>query len=926
MSFKKEDLLLVVRSRCLPLTSGQLKTQSVEQLTALLGEISLEEKTEILTRQESRLEYSKLKVDDLKLQLRARGLPVTGTKTELIDRLLASTSTATAYDLDESQKSILESCDDSLQIINAGPGSGKTSTLASLSALMIRKNPKSRVLVLTYNRNARVSFKSKLKLFSGTVSIKTKILSNPGLFVVTFDEYIYHARLAPLGYREFESYRDNFEYGLTLPLHPAERYDYLIIDEAQDLLPHHVALFEQLKPRSDHVVIAGDPRQEIYTGSGWFSRLWIDASPEIKKTLKYNHRATPELVELINRFSEKHFPKLHYKQMASRVSEGNYPKFVLVKEELPTQVAEFMMKGSSNAYCLSPVTTERFNTDAIITSLRQAIHEIQPGTTLHVTSSPDIPGMAIGNSYNYKGSERSAVYVIQSDLPYTDYGVPEVAVLKLIYVAISRARDNLMVFLTHPPAVDELWHGLVPPELQISTFRPRNKVRYQTHLSVTDDLARLECWVGNKMTLMDTFSAVNVEVKQDADFVGINVEMFLAKALGVASDYTYEFRASPLSNGRLAEAPGMFVDTIKRHYDVVFDPRTCGTDFSSDLQRLTEASKTNPEYTRAVVKISASSGKIWTVSERLMDEQLDVQSVVEKIRDNVSEEIPIHGERMQFDINCHRSNELVGVIVGEADFTWDDSVVEVKHAVESLPRHGAQARIYGCILNKPLVYVVNTKKGELYTCVSLKKKILHDATRAIFALKASTIASARLPSRVKMVADSLIYISVDLEYIGNTIYEVGAVAYQPATDRVFGVYHRIWRETKATDNQKDPFEVMTGLRKVSLDDPSGDQERIRSEFSSWVSTMTVTPTFVYWGSDDNDLQLLQVKTEKKINAMKIFRIWLENIGEKRNTKYSLSDAVSQCFGPIPFVPHRAFEDAVLTASVLNAVSDIEGSS
>jgi hypothetical protein len=281
---------------------------------------------------------------------------------------------------------------------------------------------------------------------------------------------------------------------------------------------------------------------------------------------------------------------------------------------------------------------------------------------------------------------------------------------------------------------------------------------------------------------------------------------------------------------------------------------------------------------------------------------------------------------MQFDINCHRSNELVGVIVGEADFTWDDSVVEVKHAVESLPRHGAQARIYGCILNKPLVYVVNTKKGELYTCVSLKKKILHDATRAIFALKASTIASARLPSRVKMVADSLIYISVDLEYIGNTIYEVGAVAYQPATDRVFGVYHRIWRETKATDNQKDPFEVMTGLRKVSLDDPSGDQERIRSEFSSWVSTMTVTPTFVYWGSDDNDLQLLQVKTEKKINAMKIFRIWLENIGEKRNTKYSLSDAVSQCFGPIPFVPHRAFEDAVLTASVLNAVSDIEGSS
>jgi hypothetical protein len=246
-------------------------------------------------------------------------------------------------------------------------------------------------------------------------------------------------------------------------------------------------------------------------------------------------------------------------------------------------------------------------------------------------------------------------------------------------------------------------------------------------------------------------------------------------------------------------------------------------------------------------------------------------------------------------------------------------------------------------------FVVNTKTGQLLETAPLELDYVCNVARAVLAFKYAGVVAQKLPRRIKTTPLSQIYISVDLEYLGEVIYEVGAVAYVANTDRVVGVFHRLWSATSTStsttngshsddgdDGDADggkprgmapgAFEALTGLRQVNTVTPNDnkDQFKIRQEFSDWVDSVTVTPTYVYWGSNDNDLVLLGVNgCPRKINAMATFRAWLDNIKQSRKSNYTLTDAVNQCFGILCFESHRAYEDSTMTAAVLTAITDID---
>ena len=88
--------------------------------------------------------------------------------------------------------------------------------------------------------------------------------------------------------------------------HPGDRYDYTVIDEAQDLSPVQCRIVKLVA--GGPLVFVGDPRQSIYgfqgAASGIFDSLWVgaDACAELVR----NHRSCPELVEYTSALSTGH--------------------------------------------------------------------------------------------------------------------------------------------------------------------------------------------------------------------------------------------------------------------------------------------------------------------------------------------------------------------------------------------------------------------------------------------------------------------------------------------------------------------------------------------------------------------------------------------------------------------------------------------
>jgi len=948
MSLKitKGDLLQIARGRNLPQTNGQLRKLSIEELYEKIGELEQTELDTIAKQIEARKAYDGIPVNQLKDLVRQRGIAVSGTRAELIDRLLSSSEEdSIPTQLDDSQIEIINHIDDSVQIINAGPGSGKTTTMAHLVAT-VSKVPDMRVLALMYNRNARTAFKSKLKGLNVKVTPKQQLTNSSGVFVVTFDEYVYHTRVAGTISSFLGTFRETFEYGLDIPRKSNEWYHYLIIDEAQDLLPNHVQLISQLRNWSYHVVIAGDPRQEIYMGSGWFSKLWRKTPDEYRRTLKYNHRSTPEIVELVNDFSRVHFSDLHYDQIASTSRNGTV-KFVNANREIGTYVAHEMVKrNETSCYCISPVTIRKFLAGRNITTLRQVVYNTCPGKTLFIADENNridisVHAWAVGNSYAFKGTEREHVYVIHSDIEYHDYGLSKVNALKLIYVALSRARSHLEIVLSQKVHPDSWWWNIAPRELLTETIKPERPILNKTFITVTD-LAEMEAWgtFGNEKVAKSL--PLSIEVKNDSDFVGVFAENHLATTLGVKNDYQYVFQPAKNISGVLQESVGVFIED--NTYHVVFNSDKIKKD---SLMKITENTrcKTHPEYVRAVIDktIDMETGYLWTVSERLIDVKPDMTEYAHTLQQYIGDVNYVHGSKVQHTIRCHRSNEEVGCISGITDIIGGDYVVEIKYTNQLLPYHFNQVRIYAALLDKtPVIY--NLKEGDMFKVTKLDRDVINDVARAVLIFKTATVVAQRLPQRIKHSPTTCVYISVDLEYINDIIYEVGAVAYQPHTDRVFGRFHRIWTGTQSlfmsdidiTEVEEEiegvacmpgkHFEHITGLKfnPEPQESPfAHDQKQIQIEFNRWVDSISSTPTFVYWGATDKDLALLGVNNNPKVNAMMLFRAWLDNTKQSRTSNYSLSDAVRQCFCEVPFHPHRAYEDAVLTAAVLTAITNPE---
>jgi hypothetical protein len=265
--------------------------------------------------------------------------------------------------------------------------------------------------------------------------------------------------------------------------------------------------------------------------------------------------------------------------------------------------------------------------------------------------------------------------------------------------------------------------------------------------------------------------------------------------------------------------------------------------------------------------------------------------------------------------------------------------------------HRIQSSIYASLLQLSHTELINVKNDnlsiEIIPSSNLKK--INDLTRAIFALKYSQHRKNILMEKLKDVQLNILpinfvptcCISVDIEsfrdfkYNEEIIIEIGAVAFS-VDGSIYDTYHDILEYSE--DSVLEPshkrverkrfteldFEYLTGLNIENVLCNIDSKEHIQSlnnemvdKFHEWVKYISGRRCFLHWGGNETKTLKLE-ELGKSFDGLNMFRSF-----SKREHLNKLSDAKNQLLGEeYPFEAHRAFEDAVITASVFLTYTDV----
>lgn len=238
-----------------------------------------------------------------------------------------------AKGLDEEQLTAVNSEEKQLLIV-AGPGSGKTTVLTRRIAHLISdKNLKpENCLAITFTRRAAQEMRTRLAKLLGESAANLNIHTFHSLCFDILKENYEAAGLNPdfrvMSEQEKELCTDpqllentlNFDELITLTVklleeNPEittgyrERFQYVSVDEYQDIDENQYKLIRLLVPTDGRICVIGDPNQAIYGfrgGDSKFFKNFTQDYPEAKTVnLKNNYRSTGNIVNASNQMIQE---------------------------------------------------------------------------------------------------------------------------------------------------------------------------------------------------------------------------------------------------------------------------------------------------------------------------------------------------------------------------------------------------------------------------------------------------------------------------------------------------------------------------------------------------------------------------------------------------------------------------------------------
>lgn len=164
-----------------------------------------------------------------------------------------------------------------LTMINAGPGTGKSTTLSVLIKEAIETVGSAKILFLSFTKRAEMVIKERLSCIGldEFVLDKRELYQSPGICILTFDKYAYmftKEMFATYSLGKQESLphlKELSKQGIPL-------LDYLIVDECQDLSLVEYQMMKEVASFTRRTVLAGDPRQECFAECSYFGKEWCN--------------------------------------------------------------------------------------------------------------------------------------------------------------------------------------------------------------------------------------------------------------------------------------------------------------------------------------------------------------------------------------------------------------------------------------------------------------------------------------------------------------------------------------------------------------------------------------------------------------------------------------------------------------------------
>ncbi|XP_070189332.1 uncharacterized protein [Littorina saxatilis] len=823
-----------------------------------------------------------------------------------------------AEELDKDQQAVIERWEDKRMIVNAGPGSGKTFTLCKLIERVRQERPETRVLVLAYNRYAVSELRSCLMNYRVLLLEDNDTAyrsTEEGCLVATFHSF---AQQSSDSVRDFKKGKNEFDTILKENVEllkrkardsPARTWDWVIVDEGQDVTPDLAELVDTLRLSCRHFVVAGDPRQAIREGATWFSDLLRSPDMEpYKAKLKYNHRSGPELVEFLNDYSRKTFETydLHYDQIPLRKNQATVEIMATKnKSNMGETVGRRLLKSPPDkAYAITPASLEKWTngqaTQSIAKTLSDQGSKLQKIENLNDGRVPATDVYTVGTVCSLKGTERSRVVVYGVSISFQPT-IQDELLHRMIFVAISRARDHLHIILDKKLPDKS---PLKPFEEKKTETRPQK----YSKLKVTDLAGENYRWWVVKEPLsrpcLDQDRApkqgVNIGLHGDPGFVGLYVESVIAYVLGCnISDAKVNDLLSQVSNLN-DEVKGLKKNKPKG-------------EFISQLQKnFLDVQKVNPCFAFAQARRSLLDRKIYEDKDQIAGQWERHQEVCHSFTDFLHNHIqcPQYQEYLCLAITPDRSSKEVGHLVGIADFVGKTSVVEIKHVSEIRREHCVQTAMYAAMSPQcKEALLVNLKDADIKTVTAVNPVELVHLARAKLALKNS-------PSHTRK-KESFVAVST-VRNESNQVGEIGAVAFSLAGE-IMGTYHRIMPGVEeASEGRRLPRDSRFSLvfKKARLlvgneDILQKQQVKVTEDFQRWFRFMRgsgVQCNLVFWDKEDAKILKLRELSHNSIH--------LPSLLSSRDSELSLSGCVEKLLGDDwPYEAHRAFEDAVAVAAL-----------
>lgn len=895
----KADYVKIAIERKILRTHSELRALSISELRDLLGELSEYERC----TPSRRGNYN----GDINYNSHIYGIPISYTKEMKID-CLYNLPICNRIILNEEQENIANKISQCKIVVGAGPGSGKTATLVDI----VNRLSGLKVLVLMYGVNVESQFKRRLKALGSKITPKRTISSPTGTYVVTLHKYAYHSRNRDQkDIRLMEDYDEYIQRVINVPPRNTEHWDYVIVDEAQDLKETYYKMIQTI--RTNHIIYMGDGRQQINTGANIYSSI-MDSSDNLYK-LSYNHRSTYEIVEVLNRFSETNFSRNVHIPQTSEARDPN--SVVIVRGNQASLVAQYVKDyPAGSTYVISPVTYDRYNMGQSTNEIRQLLYN--DGRIIYPSESGrefDPTYDYITNSKTIKGLERDQIilYGVSNTQVYKDYNIPEYELKCLIYVALSRARKRLVIVIDDdtyhsPNLLDSCLRGHISLE---SNFYSQDTIQTLKgnkpfSISVTD-LSTYD--FHPKLTLVSELPKVLFSREGIEDCSGLYVEACIASTLGVLQ-CNYDYVIADSSSDMLS-----YLDINTYICKIRTLENESLRDIFVDINNSTD--KPEYKYIRAmyVAKICAD----WTVSQSLRDTIIDVTPYTKFITDRTDN--IHHSSRLNYNVPIDRSGKIGGIINGVTDFRSKNSLFEIKHAHNNKKHHN-QTIIYNHMISDDncLAFLINTLEGTVHLVEpSLPSTIdtFPHYVRSILVLRQAHLSRIGLQS-LNMYHG--IIISVDTEFFDGNIYEIGAVAFDTINCKILGTYQKtvgcspVQTEIGSITTSAPGLESFTHLTGLKILFTPCLQDY--ADFYTWIDNWPHCK-FIQWGTGDS--KLLNLDLSRFIDVSMIFRLYRQLISPHFNpikSGYRLSDAVASIFPPNTiWEPHRAFEDSVLTMAV-----------